>query len=161
PSICSKRRQNALSWAAQSPSEGRCRIAKALLDHGCDPNWFDHQRRVPLINGASDKDEPQFLNLLINAGAEVNWRDCHNRTALGYAAKMNRLENARFLLSRGADPEIADHWGYTPLMEAAYQHHHDILQVLLEATPIILNRKTANGMAVLHVIALYSDRRTL
>jgi ankyrin repeat protein len=161
PNICSRRRQTALSWAAQSPSEGRCRIVKALLDHGCDPNWHDHQHRVPLINGASDKDEPPFLKLMIDAKAEVNWRDCHNSTALGYPAKMNRPDNARFLLSHGADSNIADHWGYTPLIEAVYQNHHNILQVLLEANPNIPNPKAANGMTVLHVAALYGDEQTL
>lgn len=161
PNIRSRRSQTALSWAAQSPSEHRCEIVKALLDHGVDPNWHDHQRRVPLINGAADKDESPFIKLMVDAGADVNWRDCHKRTALGYCAKMNRPENTRYLLQRGADASIADHWGYTPLVEAVYQNHHDVLRILLYTHVRISNERTANGMTVLHIAALYGDELTL
>jgi ankyrin repeat protein len=161
PNICSRLRQTALSWAAQGPLDRRCRVVKVLLEHGCNPNLPDHQHRIPLINGASAKDDPSFIKLMVDAGAEINWQDCHNRTALGYTAKMNRSGNARFLLSHGANPNIADYLGYTPLAEAVFQNHYDVLRILLEANSKIPNYKTAKGLTPLHIAAIYGDERTL
>jgi ankyrin repeat protein len=160
-SISSRRQQTALSWAAQGAGENRCAIAKALLDHGCQANQHDHQHRVPLLNAAGDKDEPSLLALLLNAGTNVDWRDCHQRTALGFCAKMNRPDNAQFLLSRGADASLADHWGFTPLLEAIYQNHHEVLDVLLGFDDVLPDLVTAKGMTVLHVAAVYADEWTL
>jgi len=158
----SRRGQTALTWAMHNTSENRLPVARALLEKGCNVNTYDDNNRVALIFAASMGDEPDVLRLLVEEyKAEVNWRDCHKRTALGYAAKANLTRNMEFLLEHGADTSIADHWGYTPLIETVYQNHHDALQVLLKKEAVIPNHKAANGMGVAHVAAVHADERTL
>lgn len=134
---------------------------QALLAHGADVNQPDWYNRTPLLNAAADLDDPACMRLFVDSGAELDWRDCHKRTPLGYAAKMGRSRNVSFLLSRGADPRIADHWGHTPLSEAVQLNHHRILQQLLQHNRIIPNEKLVSAMSVLLLAAAYGDVETL
>jgi ankyrin repeat protein len=55
-----------------------------------------------LINATSDLEDPECVELLVESGADINWRDCHKRTPLGYAAKMEgRPQLALPVLERG------------------------------------------------------------
>lgn len=134
---------------------------QALLAHGADVNQTDSYNRTPLLNAATDLDDPACMQLFVGRGAELNWRDCHKRTSLGYAAKMGKSRNVSFLLSQGADPLIPDHWGHTPLSEAVQLNHHYILQMLLQHNHTIPNEKLVSGMSVLHLAAAYGDVETL
>lgn len=160
PNICSKRGHTPLSWAAQSPAPARKDVMRALIENGADVNWVDSYKRTPLVYSTSDVDDPNCLHLLVDNGAKVNWRDCHKRTPLGYAAKMGQVGNLRYLLSRGADPGLSDHWGYTPLFEAVHQNHYEILEVLLDNDACVPSSKSHGGMSILHVVASFSDKRT-
>ena len=112
PNVVSHRGHGLLSWAAQSREPGRRDVVEKLLSSSADANWADKNNRTPLINSTSDVDDPECLRLLIDHGAEINWQDCHRRTAVCYAAKMNRMANLRYLLEVGADYSIPDHWGH-------------------------------------------------
>jgi ankyrin repeat protein len=158
--VCSRRGHSPLSWAAQSPSERRAEIVQALLDHGADVNRPDSYNRTPLLNAASDLDDPECLKLFVDSGADLNWRDCHKRTPLGYAAKMGKSRNLSYLLSQGADPYIPDHWGHTPFSEAVQQNHHRVLELLLQDN-MVPRTKLINGMSILHLAATYGDIETL
>jgi ankyrin repeat protein len=100
------------------------------------------------------------MQLFIDRGAKLNWRDCHKRTPLGYAAKMGNNRNLSILLSHGADPLIPDHWGHTPLSEAVKLNSHSILKTLLQYNHTIHDR-LVSGMSVLHLAAAYGDVETL
>lgn len=160
PNIYSKRGHTSLSWAAQSPSRMRRDVIHTLLDYGADVDWVDSYKRTPLVYATSDVDDPDCLRLLIESGANVNWRDCHRRTPIGYAAKMGQVNNLRYLLTCGADCNIPDHWGYTPLFEAVHQNHHEVLQVLLGKDCILPSAKANGGMGILHITALSGDLLT-
>ena len=73
---------------------------------------------------------PIVFELLID-GVDMNWQDCHKRTALGYAAKMVQRQNLIYLLGRGADYAIHDHWGYTLLHESMHLHIFEAIHSLL------------------------------
>lgn len=66
--------------------------------------------------GGSDS----ILDLLLRKGARVNGdaSDYGTRTALHAAAALAELKSVRFLLAHGADPNLPDSAGKTPLMEA-------------------------------------------
>jgi len=53
--------------------------------------------------------------LLVEAGAEVSHSSPEYGSALVVAAASGHEEFARFLLDRGADPNVADRWGFTAL----------------------------------------------
>ena len=157
----SRRGHSPLSWAAQGASETRVEVVKILLNHGADVNQVDLYNRTPLLNAASDLDNPECLKLFVEAGADLDWRDCHRRTPLGYAAKMGKSRNLSYLLSRGADPHIPDHWGHTPFSEAVQQNHHHVLRELLRNDSTIPERKLLSGMSILHIAATNADIETL
>ncbi|MDR0611524.1 MAG: ankyrin repeat domain-containing protein, partial [Planctomycetaceae bacterium] len=48
------------------------------------------------------------------------------QTALGYAARYDRIESIRLLLSYGADPNLPDTCGKTPFLQAIIGKHYEI-----------------------------------
>jgi ankyrin repeat protein len=161
PNVCSRKGQSPLHWGGQNPSERCVEIIQALLDHGADVNLVDQWNRTVLVNAAADNGDPECLKRLVDAGADINWRDCHKRTSLGYAAKRGVARAVEFFLSRGADPHIPDHWGYTPLCEAVHENHHQVLRILLQVNGMITTAKTKEGKSILHIAALHGDIETL
>lgn len=161
PNVCSRKGQSPLHWAGQNPSERSIEIVQALLGHNADVNLVDQWNRTVLVNAAADNGDPECLKCLVDAGADINWRDCHKRTSLGYAAKRGVTRAVEFFLSRGADPHIPDHWGYTPLCEAVHENHHQVLRILLQVDGIVTTAKTKEGKSILHIAALHGDIETL
>jgi ankyrin repeat protein len=161
PNACSHRSQSPLQWAGQNPSERCAEIMEALLDHGADVNLVDFQNRIVLVNAAGDLDDLECLRILVDAGSHLNWRDCHKRTAVGVAAGGGKTENVSYLISRGADPRIPDHFGYAPIHQAVEHNYHRLLERLLQEHDIIPTTKAANGMTILHIAALWSDIETM
>ena len=50
----------------------------------------------------------------------MNWKDDQGATALHFAAQKNHIDCAIILIKRGADFDIGDNTGKTPLLWAAY-----------------------------------------
>jgi ankyrin repeat protein len=61
----------------------------------------------------------EVARLLITAGAEINRRCEHGRTALQMAAAWGHLDVVQLLIENGADTTIRDDEGMTPSMIAA------------------------------------------
>ena len=62
-----------------------------------------------------EDDARPTVNLLLQRGAKINSRGFEGHTALHEAAFFNRLEMAELLLSNGADPNLKDDAGKTPM----------------------------------------------
>lgn len=80
-------------------------------DGGNTALWFAAQGAAPF--GAA------VARVLIAAGAEINRRCEHGRTALHMAAAWGQLDVARMLVESGADPGVRDDEGRTPAELAA------------------------------------------
>lgn len=80
-------------------------------DGGNTALWFAAQGPAP--GGL------EVARLLINAGAEINRKCEHGRTALQMAAAWGHLDVVQLLIEHGADPTIRDDQGMTPSMIAA------------------------------------------
>ena len=81
-------------------------------DGGNTALWF--AARGPVPSGS------EVARLLINAGAEINRKCEHGRTALQMAAAWGHLDVVQLLIDNGADPNISDDEGMTPLMIASH-----------------------------------------
>jgi hypothetical protein len=110
---------------------------------------------APLIDAAEKGDQPR-VNTLLDEGADINIiRGDSNdlgQTALYCAAVRNNKELVRMLLSRGADPNIADLYGLFPLQRAAAMGLYEIAELLLKAKANVkqttLTGKTALAWAI-------------
>lgn len=104
---------------------GDVEAVRRLLEQGAPPDRTSG--RTPLAaalalkkDGAGELDRKgeerlEIMRLLLTAGANVN-RNTGGGTALESAAYFVDLEAVRLLLEAGADPNLADRWGLTPLL---------------------------------------------
>lgn len=85
----------------------------------------EEERDVPVLHlalqaGAS----AELIKRLLDAGADIEARDCEGQTALHYAAVVSARGQIELLLSAGAETNATDEDGNTPLMLAVA--HGDI-----------------------------------
>ena len=92
-----------------------------------DPK-MDVSKDVPAIAHASINGHVEVVNILIQAGGEVNTQDTWGYTALHYASRGGQVEVITALLAAGADKTIKDEDGYTPHDVADNQHCRNTLE---------------------------------
>ena len=162
PTLCSHANKPSLHWAAQStlPSIDR------LVANKADASLLDKWLRTPLIYVSCNHNEPQYILDLVKVASDViDNQDCHQRTALGYAAKMNHTLSAKALLDSGADPNLVDDWGMSPLFEALRATHYETLKLLAtykhKKHQLRYDHVTIHGQTFLHMVALRGDRRNM
>ena len=111
-------------------------MVQVLLDCGVDVNAKDTYGSTPLdfatlvTNGSND---PRVYRLLLDRGADPNVQ-AHGRfgglTPLHRASQNGRVEVARLLFEHGANVEVKDTRGRTPLDVALEEQHDEIIKIL-------------------------------
>ena len=99
-----------------------------LLDKGADVNHTDHVGRTAIMH-IMDKD---IIKELIRAGAQINVADNTGNTALHYALENGALEEARFLIKKGADYNRPNNKGETPAQLAAEKGFDTVLDLMTD-----------------------------
>ena len=72
------------------------------------------------------------VRLLLEQGADVEWRDINGRTALCQSVIVRSMQTCKALLEGGADPGISDYQGNGPLCWAAYNSDLEMMKLLLK-----------------------------
>ncbi|TPP58580.1 Ankyrin repeat domain-containing protein 50 [Fasciola gigantica] len=121
----------AASWA------GHEEIVQRLLDAGADVNQQDAEGRSSLI-AAAYMGHVGVVEILAQAGADLNHADEDGRTALHVAAFCVRPSETHHevvscLLECGANPNVFDCEGITPLLGAARAGNRTVCELCLEA----------------------------
>ena len=119
---------------AGKKDEGR-KIMSMLLEAGADVNARDPKSDMtPLVYAACTRGGNQFIDLLLRSGAEINAKvGPSGITALVCAVEMKDAETVKLLIEAGADLDMADNSGKTPLMRAQSKQAEEIMKLLTDA----------------------------
>jgi uncharacterized protein len=135
------RGQTALMWAA---AEKHPDVVKYLLDHSADGKIrsFDRDNKMPKLSAASSitpmarggltalhfaarEGDVESARWLLDAGVDPDQRDGDETPAITVGIMNKQYTLAKFLLDRGANPNIADVRGRTPLYAAVDARNED------------------------------------
>ncbi len=103
---------------------------------------------TPLLEAVS-KNQPQTVEELIKAGADVHYRNPEGETALLVAINLNLVPQVRALLAAGADANDTNpNTGETALITASIIGNEEIVKLLLEAGADVNAKRKINGRKV-------------
>jgi hypothetical protein len=145
---------------------GEPRIVERLLAAGASVSAQDKSGQTAMHFAARGLDEsPRIVAALIAAGAAVDAPDADGETPLMLAADGPSVPKLKMLLANGANPNAADHRGYTPLIYSVCKHTD--ARRLAERVQLLLNHgadsnaRANNGQTALDLasqqLELYSD----
>lgn len=106
--------------------------AKQLLDKGADVNNQEEEGGWAPLHIAVQNCREDFVNLLLDHGANPLVRKSNGATPFIIAGIMGHKELLRLFQSRGADVNESDNHGFTALMEAALYGQVEALRFLCE-----------------------------
>jgi ankyrin repeat protein len=153
--------------------------SKALeqLLQGINNNSLETLKDLYLLDGgnttvlhyAANKAYLKCVKLLVEYNPyNIDIRDINGNTPLGIAAKAGFFglqeeynEVIKFLIKRGANPNIRDNVGFTPLNDAAYSNNLQCVEILLDngATPNPDFKESDIGVTPLHSAVLSGNLR--
>ena len=113
---------------------GDCEIMKLLLDHGASIEPADSLCLSPLM-AAVISERYSAIKLLLDRGADIDqlsWSAIGLASALRYCARYGKTETAALLLDRGANIDIEDDEGETPLKMAIQSQKIEMVKLLVE-----------------------------
>ena len=110
--------KTALHYAAL---EGHVRVIKTLISHGCDVNLAPSENRTPPLLLACSSGKIAAVQLLLEAGANVNLSTKYGHSPLLAASAAGHIQIVKLLVRYGANLDLVSHCG-------DYKYFDDILQ---------------------------------
>ncbi|KAL8757713.1 MAG: hypothetical protein Q9184_004131 [Pyrenodesmia sp. 2 TL-2023] len=139
---------------------GSAATVKHLIEYGANVDVGDQYGYRPIHFAVHYNTGGTLISMLLSHGAGIDdARNIFRRTPLIRAVPFNSARSCKFLLEHGADVNIPDREGDTPLFEAATRNAHDCLELLLAWNANHLHVKTQR-QTLLHVAATRGDKRT-
>lgn len=122
---------------------------ETLIALGADAGERDRHGNTPLLLAAKsrfthvrsesmDDVRLEMVNALLEHGVDVNAQNLNGQTALHEAVASYNGEQGSdrllsILLDHGANPNLKDRWGHTPLTSAASRDYQPVVAMLLDA----------------------------
>ena len=106
-------------------------VVKSLLEYGADFSVRCFVNKLSPLHLAAERDDPDIIDILIAAGADVNCVDRYGATPLHYAACEGIADVTEALLRNGADNNVADELGKNPLSVALKMGDIEVSQLLI------------------------------
>jgi ankyrin repeat protein len=95
-------------------------MVQTLLDGGANVNSPPSKKHTSALQAAIDSGNFEFVDRLLDLGADVNAHDPRFGTALSAAARWDRVELMKKLVAKGADVTLAGQkWGYISLLSCS------------------------------------------
>jgi len=116
---------------------GNKSVVRLLLGKGADPNVMDSYGATELrtFHGYDPESRTiDFIQLLLDHGADINAKSPNGETALMHAAMNGQVGPVRLMINRGAAINEKDKKGYTAIFHNAYgiSFNCKVIRVLLE-----------------------------
>ncbi|XP_013070339.1 SH3 and multiple ankyrin repeat domains protein 2-like isoform X3 [Biomphalaria glabrata] len=133
---------------------GNCEAIRTMLDLGASPDCKDGRDLTPLYYSVSNDDAVQECTLmLLHERARVGICDEHGWYEIHQACKHGRVQHLEHLLFYGADMDVRNSCGNTPLHICALNNQEACARVLLfrGADPALVNysNQTADQVAAM------------
>ena len=148
-------KQQLAEWAVAAAGGGYVGLLRRLLAHGAPVDVV--VKGTTAVMAAAMNGQLEALRLLLAAPggeAAVNQQDDHEgTTALAMAAASGCTAEARLLLQHGADPNLADNKGDSPLIRAAMASGdagRGVAALLLDAEAEIDHQNKNGWTALMH-----------
>jgi hypothetical protein len=118
-----------------SAEYGKLEEVQFLLKSGIDPNFGIGEHKTSPLKAATIMGHFPIVKLLVRSGANVNekYSDHYVATPIWYAANNGDFEIVEYLLDNGADPNVEDRNGWTPLRQAKLHNHSKVIKLLKSA----------------------------
>lgn len=130
---------------------GHIEVIKIFLEKGWGVNRINASRQTLLHLACWSANPLALVELLLNAGSEVNAEDDELETPLSYTARSGTADVAKALLKAGANINSKDKDNSTPLYRASYAGNFDVVKELLAWEPAPdLNTQANEGWTALH-----------
>lgn len=104
---------------------------KYLLAHKANPNEKDWTKKSALIM-ACNSDNDEIINILLDAGAQIEYTGYFNKTPLMHAAEYDKYIAADALINRKANVNYRDKYGMTPLLAAIKKNNYPMIELLVD-----------------------------
>ena len=128
-------------------SHGFADVARALLEHGADPNVAREDSLGPPLVQAAYHSHMDVLKLLVEHKADINAINYSQRTGLHEAVWRNQPDPAFLLLKAGADPNTRDRLGGTPLSDAiGFDYRKIALKLIQHGADVTVTDKYGDDM---------------
>jgi ankyrin repeat protein len=140
---------NALHWAAAG---GYVNAVRFLCQH-ISIESKDRRQRTPLIV-SSEAGNSEVVEVLLNAGAQIDAKSDKGGSALAWAATHGHVEVMKLLIRHGADLNSVDQFGHSVLFLAANFGRLSAVQLLLENGAVTdIRSAPPEGLTALHAAA--------
>eukprot|EP00049_Salpingoeca_infusionum_P023690 m.13440 g.13440 ORF g.13440 m.13440 type:complete len:815 (+) comp5943_c0_seq1:556-3000(+) len=142
---------------------GNSKFVKQLLAKQADTTVSDHHQRTALhmatdVDANSPTPAPELLDLLLSSSTvAIDLPDDQGATPLLHAVKHHNVEATQTLLRYGANINLKDVTGSSPLSVACAHGQPNLLQALLLADDADVNVPDAKGWAPVHWCASTSS----
>lgn len=142
---------NAGSWPplCRAVDKNNTAIAEYLIDHGARVNYPEDMGPLQIAPYISNNIE--MVKLLIAKGADINAGIVG--TALHRAIWMENKDIFELLIQHGANVNVKDKWGYTPLSYAIVKDDYLYFMNIMIANGADVNTKEPEGETCLHYAA--------
>jgi uncharacterized protein len=127
-----------------------------LLREGADIDARDLRGRTAVM-AATYGNHARTVEVLLEAGADVNRRDLMLDNPFLYAGAEGLLDILKLAAKAGADPGITNRYGGTALIPAAERGHLDTVNYLLAHTGVEVNHVNFLGWTALLEAIVLSD----
>lgn len=130
---------------------------RALLETSeVDLNVRDSGGRTALM-AATYANQPEAVDVLLNAGADVDLQDNMLNNPFLYAGAEGLMEILKLTNEAGADPALRNRYGGVAIIPAAEKGHLDAVQYLLEETDVEVDHINDLGWTALLEAIILSD----